>query len=259
MPRQRRQLSESGVHHVMMRGINRDALFLEDADRQRFLDDLGRAGVLSGCRVLAYCLMPNHVHLLVRTGEEPLGEAMKRVGVRYSGWFNRKYGRAGHLFQDRFRSRPVDTDAYFTAALRYIWNNPVEAGMVGRPEDYPWSSRHLLGRVHPVVDEAALRQLIDLPLAIEADPAPAVLTGRRGRPSRFSGDEADALMLHVRGADGSTPFGCLDTSEQLRVIGELRMRSMPYDQIAGLTGLSASTIRRMQASGPVAAEAASGG
>ena len=98
MARRARQRAESGIYHVMLRGVNRDAIFLEDADRERFLRALTLTREASGCRVLAYCLMTNHVHLVLRTGDEPLGAAVKRLCVRYAGWFNHKYGRVGHLF-----------------------------------------------------------------------------------------------------------------------------------------------------------------
>ncbi len=85
------------------------------------------------------------MHLVLRTGDEPIGTVVKRLGVRYAGWFNRKYGRVGHLFQDRFASVPVEDDAYFLTLLRYVWNNPVEAGLATRADEYRWSSRRLLG------------------------------------------------------------------------------------------------------------------
>ncbi len=120
MPRRARQLSESGIYHVMLRGVNRDVVFLEDEDRERFLFALRAARDASACKVLAFCLMDNHVHLVLRTGIEPIGSTVRRIGVRYAGWFNRKYDRVGHLFQDRFKSVPVDDDAHLAhpAAVR---------------------------------------------------------------------------------------------------------------------------------------------
>lgn len=91
MPRRARPLSQSGIYHVMVRGVNHDAIFLEDEDRERFLVALARTKEASGCRVLVYCLMSNHVHLLLRIGPEPISAVMKRLGVRYAGWFNHKY------------------------------------------------------------------------------------------------------------------------------------------------------------------------
>ena len=89
MARHARQPSESGIHHVMLRGVNRGLIFRDDEDRERFLHFLTIAKSLSDCRILAYCLMSNHVHLVVRIGSEDLGQMIKRLSVRYVGWHNR--------------------------------------------------------------------------------------------------------------------------------------------------------------------------
>ena len=88
----------------------------------------------------AYCLMDNHIHLLLQKLDEPLGGIMKRIGTSYVYWFNRKYERVGHLFQARFRSEVVEDDSYFLTVLRYIHQNPTRAQMVDLGGDYPWNS-----------------------------------------------------------------------------------------------------------------------
>jgi len=180
-------LAESQIYHVMVRGVNRDAIFLEDEDYQRFLDALDQTREASGCVVLAYCLMSNHVHLVLRTPGEPISAVAKRLGVRYAGWFNRKYGRVGHVFQDRFRSLPVETDEYLVTLVRYVWNNPVEAGLVEDPREYPWSSRRFLVGGSSLVDVAALLRLVPSG-AFESDAAPvslpAFIPAVIGRPQR---------------------------------------------------------------------------
>jgi REP element-mobilizing transposase RayT len=251
MSRQPRRLSESGIHHVMLRGINRDAIFLEDDDRVQFLRCLSATKELSGCQVLAYCLMPNHVHLVLRTAGEPLSVVLKRLGVRYAGWFNHKYGRVGHLFQDRFRSKPVEDDGYLATVLRYVWNNPVEAGLVERPEDYPWSSRHLLGQRQPLVDEVALRELTD-PSALVADamepPFPEPGARKAGRPPRHTADEAHLLLCEAARITEPKDFGLLDRARQREVVSQLRTRGVSYQQIGALVGRSAVYVRRLQLS-----------
>ncbi|PFG17977.1 REP element-mobilizing transposase RayT [Propionicimonas paludicola] len=252
MPRQRRKLSESGIHHVMMRGVNRCAIFLEEADYRRFLEVLSVAVRLSGCHVLAYCLMPNHVHLVLRTGEEQIGQVIKRVGVRYVGWFNLKYSRVGHLFQDRFRSEPVDSDAYLLVLLRYVWNNPVEAGIVGRAEDYPWSSRRHWELVRCVVDHAELERLIPADELNELGAEPSLSLGprhRSGRRPRIADDDAQLLLVRVCGAADMHEFARLAAPAQRRAIRELFDRSVSYRQLAHLTGLSVTQVRRMQIAG----------
>ena len=249
MPRQARRIAGSGIYHVMLRGVNRDAIFLEDQDYERFLHALSQAKELSGCVVLAYCLMPNHVHLVLRESGEPIGAVVKRLGVRYAGWFNRKYGRVGHLFQDRFRSQPVEDDAYLVTLLRYVWNNPVEAGLAARPEEYRWGSRSLSGDQPALVDEAMLAELLPTPGPTDLDALSLVCLDadtRLGRPKRYSAREAADLLRRMCGATSPEDFRRLATATQRRAIGELRTRSVPYAQIAIITGLSTTSVKRAQ-------------
>jgi REP element-mobilizing transposase RayT len=252
MPRRARQLAESGIYHVMLRGVNRDVLFLEPEDYDRFLATLRVVRDASGCRVLAYCLMPNHVHLVLRTTQEPIGTVIKRLGVRYSGWFNRKYGRVGHLFQDRFKSHAVEDDGYFVTLIRYVWNNPVEAGLVDRPEQFLWSSRRQLGRASSIVDEHELRRM--MPLGNLEDLARGRLLDPRESPfpvpaTRHTDAQVLNLVGRACGAREPGAFANLPQATRLDVIRGLRMRSVSYAQIAKATGMSVSSVRRAHISG----------
>lgn len=251
MPRPARQLAESAVYHVMARGVNRDAIFLEDEDYERYLYALQLTKEASHCTVLAYCLMPNHVHLVLRTVDEPIGVVMKRLGVRYAGWFNRKYGRVGHLFQDRFRSRPVESDEYLFTLVRYVWDNPVQAGLVTCPESYRWSSRRLLGRKSSLVDEAALERIVlDGGLAeIAASRAqiPAEVELLHARPPRHTPDEVAGLLRRSCGTASANDFRELPLPARRRAIRELRTRGVRYAQIASATGMSKSGVLKLHA------------
>ena len=114
MSRTARIRSETGIYHVMLRGINRQKIFLDAEDNLHFLEILRKCSVISGFQLFAYCLMGNHVHLLIKIGTENLGLVMKRIGIRYSGWYNQKYNRIGHLFQDRYKSEPVQDEKFFS-------------------------------------------------------------------------------------------------------------------------------------------------
>lgn len=255
MARHARQLAGSGIYHVMLRGVNRDAIFLEDADYERFLQSLAEAKEASGCLVLAYCLMTNHAHLVLRTTDEPIGSVVKRLGVRYAGWFNRKYGRVGHLFQDRFASVPVEDDGYFVTLLRYVWNNPVEAGVTTRADKYRWSSRRLLGEETGLLDQGELSKLLPEYTLTEIAPVPLTLLGggtaKAGRPRRHTVEKVAALLREACGAESPEAFARLGRSTQRLVICELRTRSVPYEQIATVTGLSPSGARRLQLNDPM--------
>ena len=140
MPRQARKKSESGIYHVMLRGINQQQIFEEDEDYVKFLQIVEDYQAISKYKVYAYCLMSNHIHLLIREEEEPLEQIFKRIGSKYVYWYNVKYQRKGHLFQDRFKSETVDNETYFLTVIRYIHQNPVKAGICEKIDDYKYSS-----------------------------------------------------------------------------------------------------------------------
>lgn len=254
MPRHARQMAESGIYHVMLRGVNRDAIFLEAEDHERFLHALARTRELSGCIVLAYCLMTNHVHLVLRTMDEPIGEVLKRLGIRYAGYFNRKYGRAGYVFQGRFLSVPVESDAQLVTLVRYVWHNPVKAGMVTRAEDYTWSSCRLFDGGSSLADAAELRRLVPPDALNSASTVPAAELPRFesapvGRPRRYSDEEAAELLRRACAAACPDEFAQLDPTVRRRVVCELRTRSVSYEQLGRITGMSTSSVRRLHISG----------
>ncbi len=249
MTRSARQPSESGIHHVMLRGINREPIFRDDEDRERFLNCLAVSKALSGCRVLAYCLMSNHVHLVLRTGTEEVGQVVKRLSVRYVGWHNRKYGRVGHLFQDRFKSRPVDDDEYLQTLLRYVWANPVEAGIVEQAQDYRWGSLGLLGCPDSVVDESELLRLIPLEslrelarLPIPSDWVPRI--DPESRPLR-SDAEAAGVLRELCGRFGVPSLDGLPLAGRDRVLAELLDRGSSLRQVARVAGVGLTVVRRI--------------
>ena len=140
MPRIARQRSESGIYHIMLRGANRQAIFHDDEDCLRYLETLDRYKKQSELKVHGWCLMGNHVHLLLGEGKEEISVTMKRIGVSFAWYYNWKYKTIGHLFQDRYRSENVDSDEYLMAVVRYIHQNPVKAGLVKRADEWKWSS-----------------------------------------------------------------------------------------------------------------------
>ncbi len=160
MPRTARIKSEIGIYHVMLRGINRQTIFLDDEDCEKYLQCIREIKGISELVLYAYCLMGNHIHLLLKEGREPLDQIFKRIGARYVYWYNWKYERSGHLFQDRYKSEPITDDAHLLAVLRYIYQNPVKAGLCKRPEDYPWSSYSSIGENTYVADQDEVLKLI---------------------------------------------------------------------------------------------------
>lgn len=134
-------------HHLIQRGNDRQAIFGDDTDRQRYLATLRQVAADAGLAVHAYVLMPNHVHLLATPPVAgAIGRAVQALGRRYVRWFNDRHRRTGALFEGRYRSTVVDADHYLLACMRYIELNPVRAGMAAQPADFAWSShRHHVG------------------------------------------------------------------------------------------------------------------
>jgi putative transposase len=141
MPRQPRLILPGVAIHIVQRGNNRNACFRSDSDYLLYLMHLRELATKMECEIHAYCLMTNHVHLLVTpSSTEACATLMRDLGQRYVQYFNRRYGRTGTLWEGRFRSCIAESARYVLACYRYIELNPVRAGMVQQPSQYAWSS-----------------------------------------------------------------------------------------------------------------------
>jgi putative transposase len=154
MPRLPRYGLPGQPQHVIQRGNSRAAIFARAADYRHFRDYLAVACAEQACAVHAYVLMTNHVHLLMTPATAgAIGRVMQSVGRRYVPYFNWSRGRTGGLYEGRFRATPIDTEEYMLRCYRYIERNPVRAGLVNDPADYPWSSyrANALGERDPLI------------------------------------------------------------------------------------------------------------
>ncbi len=140
VPRKARVKSETGIYHIIWRGANRQEIFHDDEDNEKFLDILHKYKLKCELSIYAWCLMSNHIHLLIKEGCEDISITMKRVGVSFVRYYNLKYSTTGHLFQDRFKSENVENNKYLLTVVRYIHQNPVKAGIVLQSEEWRWSS-----------------------------------------------------------------------------------------------------------------------
>ena len=139
MPHTARKRSESTFYHVVTKGDGGQIIFESDADRRRYLEILEKAVGDHDVELHAFCLMDNHVHLLVRDNGKALSAFMKQLDETYAMYFRKLTGRVGHVFQRRYWSEPVETEEHYLAALRYIHANPEPAGICAA-KDYKWSS-----------------------------------------------------------------------------------------------------------------------
>jgi REP element-mobilizing transposase RayT len=248
MPRSARKKSESGIYHIILRGHNKQSIFNDDEDKEKFLDTLTDCRKKSGFKIYGYCLMTNHIHLLIHELNEDLGIIMRRIGASYVYWYNWKYKRCGHLFQDRFRSEAVENDAYFYTVLRYIHHNPVKAGIVRDYSDYEWSSYNDYLKNNGIANtEFALR-------VIDDDRHKAIEGFVKYHHDKFedqcleiednfrmTDDEADEIIKRICGIS-SIQLKDLEKETRNDCIARLRREGLSTRQIERLTGLSRMII-----------------
>ena len=247
MPRKARFFSNSGFLHVIVRGIGKQILFEEDADYLFYLSILKRFSRETGVSVCAYCLMENHVHLLTYCPGEGVPLMMKKLGVSYSSYFNRKYERTGHLFQDRYLSETVDNDYYFRQLVRYILNNPVKAGICKAP-DYSWSSYRAFHRTaDDVVDTALLLDMLGGGPISDS----FMQEGEEAGFLEFEKTKKDdvwalGIIRNSLGLKSGTALQQMDRAARDNAIGVLKGKGLSVRQIERLTGINRGVIQQVK-------------
>ena len=243
MPRQARKKSESGIYHIMLRGINRQQIFEDDEDRERFLETIENYKDLCGYTIYAYCLMGNHIHILMHEGKEDLTQVFKRIAGSYVYWYNWKYHRSGHLFQDRFKSEPVESDSYFLTVLRYIHQNPVKAKICKHAEEYSYSSMREYLK-HPV--------LADTSFALSMLPGTQFFEFHREvnddkcmemeEHFRLTDEDGKKLIFKIAKCKNATEFQQLEPVKRNACIRKLHENGMSIRQISRLTGITKRVV-----------------
>jgi putative transposase len=146
MPRKLRRDESGLIHHACMHAVNDELAFVDDSDRIGYLLMLAATVKRHGWLCLAYCLMDNHIHLLIETPEPNFAAGMRWLHGHYGRCFNKQHDRSGHLFQGRYHDEPVVTEAHLLSTVGYIAMNPVEAGLCRDPADWQWGSHHRVAR-----------------------------------------------------------------------------------------------------------------
>lgn len=266
MARQARKQAESAIYHVMLRGINRQMIFEDDEDEDKYLELLKIYKKRCGFELYGYCLMGNHVHLLLKEASRNAvitvngrdvdvgpGELMetvfKRIGVAYVVYFNRKYKRSGHLFQDRFRSEPVESDAYLLMALRYIHRNPIKAGICVQPEEYLRSSyRAYIQNVEKTVTDT------DFVLGMMTREQLKEYTEQANEDQFLDIDsvdnlpktdtEAKEILMKMSGCASVSAFQKLQKEDREAFMRQLNGEGINIAQIGRITGYSRQVVYR---------------
>ncbi len=250
MPRGARIKSESGRYHIMLRGINKQVIFAEDEDRLKFISILARSKEKSGCKIYAYCLVGNHIHLLLEEGSEPIENTMKRIGSNYVYWYNLKYSRIGHLFQDRFRSEPIDNSEYFYTVIRYIHQNPVKAGL-SKELDYRFSSfsAYLAPDKLGLVDTQIALEEIDysefIKMQYESNVDRCLDVTESKSVVRVTDEQAQAIINKISKTENINAFQLLPPEVQAKNILKCKKKGVSIRQLSRFTGISKGVIERI--------------
>ncbi len=248
MPRAPRQKSESGIYHIMLRGINQQVIFEEEEDYQKFIETIKSYKAVSGYKIFAYCLMSNHVHILLKVEKEELDLIIKRIAGSYVYWYNWKYHRVGHLFQDRFKSEPVEDDRYFLTVLRYIHQNPTKAGIVKKIAEYRHSSySEYVSDKRILVDTELALSMLGREEFVEFNSTPNddVCLDVSERDFRLNDVEARKIIEKISGCCNAAEFQELQTEKRDKYIVKLKENGLSIRQISRLTGTSFAIVRRV--------------
>ncbi len=252
MPRKPREKSETGIYHVILRGINKQRIFEDKQDYQKFIDVLKQTKEVSRFELYSYCLMSNHIHLLIKETKEELGEVFKRIGAKFVYWYNFKYSRTGHLFQGRFKSEVVENDPYLLTVLRYIHQNPQKSGLVKDIKNYPWSSySEYMGQKNicnadyilnyfSENEKEALSEFIKFNYEYNND-----LCLDLKENTRVSDFEATEIIKKITGFKSPSYIQNINNSERDKIIKKCKNKGLSIRQIQRLTGLSFGIIRKI--------------
>ena len=243
-------------------------IFEDDEDCEKMLQTLADVKSVSKFKLFAYCLMKNHCHLLLKEEEEGLDQIFKRIGARYVYWYNLKYKRAGHLYQDRFKSEAVENDKYFLDVLRYIHQNPIKAGICENLSDYEWSSymeyieadKTRGSSVPQVISKTqnrpmSYRNLVDTTHAFKLlnnkdfkeysnkESTEKILEYENNK-FRVSDSDAKKIITIISKCNNTTEFQQINPHERRIIINKLKDEGMSIRQISRLTGVSKGIVER---------------
>ena len=264
MARQQRQVSGTGIYHVMLRGNNHQDIFECREDYWKFLrllrlqtfpEDSGGLPQAPHCIIYAYCLMPNHVHLLIRDAGEGISRPISCISNAYAQYYNKRYDHFGHLFQGRFKSEPVNDMAYFATLLRYIHQNPVAAGIVTEIRKYPWTSwceyqkdmtcalpvcttQHVVSTLPPEELSSLVNEMLPKSLNI--------LDYGNDAAKRVSDDKVRDFVITTFGIDSAIALQHLPKEERNGMIIQMKHFGASIRQISRLTGISEGVIRKLK-------------
>ncbi|NTV90708.1 MAG: transposase [Clostridiales bacterium] len=253
MPRRARSKSKSGIYHIILRGINRQNIFEDVDDRLKFIEILDWYKRKFHFEIYAFCLMDNHVHVLINEMDGSVSDIMRGIGGAYVVRYNSKYKRIGNLFQDRYKSETVEDERYLLTVLRYIHRNPIKAGMASAPETYPWSSyKEYIGEsrlvnVNYILNyfdsdrQKAKKLLINYHSMIDENEAGDECMDTECESVRMA-DRSKWIVECISNTKSATEFQRLERHKRDEYLKALLSDGMSIRQIERITGISRGII-----------------
>lgn len=249
MSRKSRIISSTGVYHIILRSINQQQLFEDDEDYLKFIYVLSDVKEKYPFDLYAYCLMGNHIHLLMSTQGGSLSSIFQSFGSRFVYWYNIKYQRFGHLFQERFISKPVETANYFLYVLQYIHLNPVRAELCRFPTDYRWSSAQAYyGANNPLISKEVAANIAGSTEALQQylhATASTLFNDISAKVKPLPDSEAMKLIKSISGCSNPSEVQHLSKTKRNELIISLLKKGLRVTQIARLCGVSRTTVNRL--------------
>ena len=243
-----RKKSSTGIYHVMLRGNNKQTIFHTAEDYDHFLSLLNEKRKKNSLILYAWCLMPNHVHLLIKEKDETLADIFRSMLSSFIKWYNAKYQRVGHIFQGRYESQPVEDQTYFLRVFRYIHRNPLEANLCGNLEAYRFSSYAYYFRSGRYQDHDMILNLMqkdDLEryhMAKDENEVDFLDIDRVKVPSE---EEIVNSVLRTGFVNDIAHVNLLPRDLRTRILQMMLNAGISYRRIHELTGVSLSIIRAM--------------
>ncbi len=254
MPRKPRILSSTGIYHIILRAVNQHIIFEEDSDYQKFLFVLMDCKKKYDIDIYAYCLMNNHIHIMLNASNDELPRIFQSIGSKFVHWYNTKYSRSGHLFQDRFHSTAIENDRAFLAALAYIHNNPVKANMCRSASEYRWSSNNAFyGAKNPLVNVefaytiAGTKDYLLHFFAKETVSSENVLSeiDHREENHFFTDEKALEIFKSVTNLSSTSEVIFLPKTKRNEYVLRLKEKGLTIMQLARVMDISKTTVKRI--------------
>ncbi len=232
----------------MLRGVNQQQIFEDSEDCDKFLQVLKDCKAISGFKLFAYCLMGNHIHILLQEKNESLDLLMKRIENKFVYWYNIKYQRTGHLFQDRFKSEPIEDDTYFLTVLRYIHQNPIRAGICKNVADYENSSYNEYFKSSDFVDIGYVFDIIskDEFIAFNNEKASETCLDIEDKPTiKVTDEQAKRIIEKYSKCKSVAEFQALDIKTRDKYLKYFKKKGISIRQISRLTGTSYYLVQKI--------------